>query len=55
MVPNGSIFVIGDSTAPYSSVDSRIIGTIRKENIVGKAIKIIYPFNRVHELYNKDN
>lgn len=42
LVEKESIFVMGDNRN-YSS-DSRILGSISKENIVGNAICVIFPF-----------
>jgi signal peptidase I len=37
-------FVVGDNS--LHSIDSRLIGTIHRKEIQGKAIRIIYPFER---------
>lgn len=43
-VPDDSYFVVGDNR--INSKDSRIIGFISKEQIIGKSHFTIYPFNR---------
>lgn len=43
-IPEDSYYVLGDNRT--DSVDSRILGTISKKDILGHATFIIYPFNR---------
>ena len=43
-IPDGEYYVLGDNRT--DSVDSRILGTIPKNEILGHATFIIYPFNR---------
>jgi signal peptidase I len=44
IVPQGQYYVLGDNSA--RSEDSRAWGALPKENIIGKAYRIYYPFNR---------
>jgi signal peptidase I len=44
-VPNGSFFVLGDNSA--SSVDSRYWGFVPEGDILGKAMVIYWPPNRI--------
>lgn len=44
-IPKDSYYVLGDNRT--DSVDSRILGTISKDDILGHATFIIYPFNRI--------
>ena len=43
-IPEGEYYVLGDNRV--NSLDSRIIGFIDKDQILGKTSFIIYPFNR---------
>ncbi|MFH1505213.1 MAG: signal peptidase I [Candidatus Omnitrophota bacterium] len=45
VVPNGQVFFLGDNS--ISSLDSRFWGFVDKEDIVGKAVFVWWPFTRV--------
>ena len=46
-IPNDCYFVLGDNR--NNSKDSRMIGCVKKDQIVGKASLVIYPFkNKGH-------
>lgn len=45
VIPKGKYFVVGDNRP--DSLDSRMIGFIKKKNINGKCIYTIFPFSRI--------
>lgn len=45
-IPEGNVFVMGDNRHPGGSTDSRQIGLIPNENILGKIIFRYFPFNK---------
>jgi signal peptidase I len=47
-VPRGDYFVLGDNRG--DSCDSRTFGAVAQENIVGKAVAIVWPPGRIHSL-----
>ena len=47
-VPKNEFFVLGDNR--INSQDSRYIGTIPTQNIIGKASHVIYPFDNYKKL-----
>lgn len=52
VVPEGKVFVMGDNR--LESLDSRYseIGLIDKDDIIGKAQFVVFPFTRMQYLYN---
>lgn len=44
-VPEGEYFVMGDNRS--NSLDSVRLGTIREEDILGRGVLIIWPFNKI--------
>ncbi|MGQ0679056.1 MAG: signal peptidase I [Actinomycetota bacterium] len=49
-VPNGQIFVMGDNR--NSSEDSRVFGPIPVSSVVGRAVTLIWPVNRIRWIGN---
>jgi signal peptidase I len=47
-VPPGELFVMGDNRC--NSTDSRVFGPIERSSIVGRAVIIVWPLNRIHWL-----
>ncbi len=45
VIPKGKYFVVGDNRP--DSLDSRMIGFIKKKNISGKCVYTIFPFSRI--------
>ena len=48
VVPKNSYFVLGDNSA--SSKDSRFWGFVHKDNLLGKALIIYWPLNRIRQI-----
>lgn len=48
VVPEDSVFVIGDNRA--NSMDSRMVGPIAHDQIVGHAMAVLFPFNEIRSL-----
>jgi hypothetical protein len=47
VIPNGSIFVLGDNRTPNGSFDSREWGTLPSSYIVGTATMRLLPFTHI--------
>ncbi len=50
-VPNDSYFVLGDNSA--NSKDSRYWGFVPKNSLIGKAVLLIWPLNRMQTITDK--
>ncbi len=50
-VPKDSYFVLGDNSA--SSKDSRYWGFVPKNYLIGKAVLVIMPFNRIQQINDR--
>jgi signal peptidase I len=44
IIPEGNLFVMGDNR--NNSTDSRVIGFIKREDILGKTSLVLFPFKR---------
>ena len=49
-IPNNSYFLLGDNRS--NSQDSRIFGYVPVENLIGKAIFVVYPYENIQKLDN---
>ena len=48
-IPEGQLFVMGDNRAV--SIDSRELGCINEDTVMGKAVFRLFPFNQIGGLY----
>jgi signal peptidase I len=51
-VPEGELFVLGDNRNP--SADSHVWGFVPEENVIGKAIAVYWPINRIRAITTPD-
>jgi len=52
IVPEESLFVLGDNRNP--SEDSHVWGYVSEENVIGKAIAVYWPIQKIRGLSNPD-
>jgi signal peptidase I len=45
LVPDDSVFVVGDNRKPGASLDSRVFGSVKTQYIDGRLVMRIMPFN----------
>lgn len=46
VVPEGSVFVLGDNRGPYGSFDSRVFGPVPRRTLEGRAAWVVWPLFR---------
>ena len=54
LVPEGTVFVMGDNRASGHSLDSRTFGCVAQERVVGKVVYRLFPSDRMGGLYGND-
>ncbi len=47
VVPEGEYFMMGDNRARSTDSRSSMVGTVKKEDIIGKAIFRVFPLNKI--------
>jgi len=47
VVPEDSVYVLGDNRQPEKSRDSRLFGVVNTDRVVGKAFVRLFPFSRI--------
>lgn len=47
VVPEGEYFMMGDNRARSTDSRSSIVGTIKKEDVIGKALFRVFPLNKI--------
>ncbi len=48
-VPDGTVYVMGDNR--NNSIDSRAVGALPGDMVLGKAVFVVWPFDNIHLLY----